>query len=114
MKKTCFFRIAVLFAEFSFNFFFNKSMQTADKKIMPVEQMISVVMKVLVSPHVWGAFIVVLLYLNFVSYVQHYHKRPPPVRKAVKKQVAAAVTENSGENSGTSENAEKSAEASEK
>lgn len=33
MKKTCFFRIAVLFAEFSFNFFFNKSMQTADKKL---------------------------------------------------------------------------------
>ena len=85
-------------------------MQTADKKIMPVEQMISVVMKVLASPHVWGTFIVVLLYLNFVSYVQHYHKRPPPVRKAVKKQVAAAATENSG----TSENAEKSAEASEK
>ena len=106
--------IAVLFAEFSFKFFFNKRMQTADKKIMPVEQMISVVMKVLASPHVWGTFIVVLLYLNFVSYVQHYHKRPPPVRKAVTKQVAAAVTENSGDSSGSSETAENSAETSEK
>ena len=87
-------------------------MQTADKKFMPVEQMVSVIIKVLASPPVWGSFIVVILYLNFVSYVQHYHKRPPPVRKAVKKQVSAA-TENSSGTSESSENTEKTAESSE-
>lgn len=66
---------------------------------MPLSKMISVIIKVLSNSTVWGTCIVVVLFMNFASYVQHYHKKPPPVRKAVKKQVAqnTAATEGNGE-----------------
>lgn len=48
-----------------------------------------IILKVFTNRIVLIAVIAVVLYLNFVTYVQHYTKKAPPVRKAVKKAVAA-------------------------
>lgn len=62
---------------------------SADKINMEFSKMLPVILQVFTSRTVIIAVIAVVLYLNFVAYVQHYHKKAPPVRKAVKKAVAA-------------------------
>ena len=78
---------------------------------MKLAQIFSVILKVLTTPTIWEACIIVVLAANFASFVQHYHKKPPPVRKAIKKQVAentaateAAPAENSAGNAESQEN----------
>lgn len=62
---------------------------SADNLRMEMNEVMPIVTQVLLNKTVWIAFFVAILYMKFVSFVQHYRKRPPKLRKVVQKKVSA-------------------------
>jgi len=58
---------------------------------MDISAVFSVVKKVLLDERVIAAVIAVVVYLDFVRYVQRYHKKPPKLRTVRKTAVPAAA-----------------------
>jgi hypothetical protein len=58
---------------------------------MTLELLLDVLKKILVSPQVIGVTVVLAIYLNLVTYIVHYRKKPPAPKKPKKASGAGAV-----------------------
>ncbi|QTQ11137.1 hypothetical protein HRI96_02370 [Treponema parvum] len=76
---------------------------------MSFSKALPILLRVITDKNVIIIVVSVILYLNFVSYVQHYHKRPPPVRRSLKRTVQAEKSDSAAsENGGGNGNADQS------
>jgi len=47
---------------------------------MKINQLMPIIKEVLLNPFIIGTTIVIILYLNFISYIVRYRKKPPKIK----------------------------------
>lgn len=67
-----------------------------------MKEVLPVIKGVLANPYVIGTAIVVILYMNFCSFVANYKKKPPKPKKAKAQPAAKPAEKKEGEEGGAS------------
>jgi hypothetical protein len=72
----------------------------ADSPDMTLDQLFALLKAVFLSPEVIGATVVIALYINIVSYIVRYRKKPPQEKKKAKKAAPVAERQTAAERAG--------------